>query len=163
VVAIRLSKNNIILQITSAPLCYRVWQGGFKKNVAGQQARFRIGNLAPSCRFCEQNGKAWVAHSAEEEARPSEAWTGHPQDPIRAMSGTRHCNLQIRTPIKPVVSCWFSVLSCSLGRKADCILASHPFRTERGKGWGTRHCRLIPFSHRTRERVGHPAFFGWFS
>ena len=73
--AIGLSKNTIILQITSAFRYYREWHSEFKEKVGGRRAQFQSGNLAPAV-FHEHKKAALSCAAWAELRRPAQAELG---------------------------------------------------------------------------------------
>jgi len=84
-----------------------------------------------------------VTEQVQEECRPNAElvpnWESRANQRFREHTGKAWAACRM-TPVKSVVSCWFSVLSSFSRGKARGILASHPFR-------------------KNAERMGHPTSY----
>ena len=75
-VAVGLSKNTIILQITSALQYYREWHSEFKKKMDGRRAQFQSGNLAPVVFMNPRKGHFPAPHGVSQEGPPKRSLDG---------------------------------------------------------------------------------------
>jgi hypothetical protein len=75
-VAIGLSRNTIILQITSAFKYYREWHTEFKKKVGGRRAQFQSGNLAPAVFMNTRKEHFPARHGLSKEGPPKRSLDG---------------------------------------------------------------------------------------